>query len=167
MPANGKGSDISPPNPAKLNDPQHWRDKAEEARTKADGMGDLHAREMMERVAQGYDRLAQLAEWNGKSNYQIIFAHNRDSGVDRYRLEGDIVIFERVIAVDEEIRTLATWTVTQFMGANVDSRAKQKLLDMWASEISPPSFGSAPAFSLRKRPVRAQNPRCGVADRPS
>jgi hypothetical protein len=53
---------ISPPDPTQLDDPKHWRDKAEEARNKAEDMADPEARRIMESVAMAYDRLAELAE---------------------------------------------------------------------------------------------------------
>lgn len=48
-------SNISPPDLGRFGDPKHWRDKAEEARRKADDMTDDVAREIMERVAEDYD----------------------------------------------------------------------------------------------------------------
>jgi hypothetical protein len=45
-----------------LDDPEHWRDKADEARAKADEMGDPEAQEIMRRVADEYDRLAKEVE---------------------------------------------------------------------------------------------------------
>jgi hypothetical protein len=45
-----------------INDPEHWRSRAEEARSLAEEMTDLEARAMMLRIAEGYDRLAQHAE---------------------------------------------------------------------------------------------------------
>ena len=53
---------VSPPDPRRLDDPKHWRDKAEEARRKAEDMTDSEARETMMRVAEQYDRLAEKAE---------------------------------------------------------------------------------------------------------
>jgi hypothetical protein len=47
---------------ALLNDPDHWRARAEEARTIAEEMTDIEARAAMLRIADGYDRLAQHAE---------------------------------------------------------------------------------------------------------
>ena len=43
-------------------DPQHWRFRAEEARTVADQMTHEAARTIMRRIANDYDRLAKLAE---------------------------------------------------------------------------------------------------------
>jgi hypothetical protein len=43
-------------------DPEHWRFRAEEARTVADQMTDEGARTIMRRIALDYDRLAKVAE---------------------------------------------------------------------------------------------------------
>jgi hypothetical protein len=43
-------------------DPQHWRFRAEEARTVGDQMTHEVARTIMRRIALDYDRLAKLAE---------------------------------------------------------------------------------------------------------
>jgi hypothetical protein len=43
-------------------DPQHWRFRAEEARTVADQMTHEAARTIMRRIALDYDRLAKVAE---------------------------------------------------------------------------------------------------------
>ena len=42
--------------------PEHWRFRAEEARTVADQMAYEEARTIMRRIALDYDRLAKLAE---------------------------------------------------------------------------------------------------------
>ena len=43
-------------------DPEHWRFRAEEARTVADQMTHEEARTIMRRIANDYGRLAKLAE---------------------------------------------------------------------------------------------------------
>ena len=43
-------------------DPEHWRFRAEEARTVADQMTHEGARTIMRRIALDYDRLAKVAE---------------------------------------------------------------------------------------------------------
>ena len=43
-------------------DPQHWRFRAEEARTVADHMAHEEARAIIRRIAMDYDRLAKLAD---------------------------------------------------------------------------------------------------------
>jgi hypothetical protein len=45
-----------------VSDPEHWRFRAEEARTVADQMTHEEARTIMRRIALDYDRLAKLAE---------------------------------------------------------------------------------------------------------
>lgn len=55
-------SNISPSDPNKLYDPDHWRGKAVEARAKADEMGDDKARETMKNAARQYDQLVTMAE---------------------------------------------------------------------------------------------------------
>ena len=42
--------------------PEHWRFRAEEARTVADQMTHEEARMAMRRIARDYDRLVKLAE---------------------------------------------------------------------------------------------------------
>jgi hypothetical protein len=53
---------ITPADPSRLNDPKHWRDKAQEARIKGEGMRDPIARKTMQGVAHDYERLAARAE---------------------------------------------------------------------------------------------------------
>ena len=43
-------------------DPEHWRFRAEEARTVADQMTHEEAQTIMRRIANDYDRLAKVAE---------------------------------------------------------------------------------------------------------
>ena len=43
-------------------DPEHWRFRAEQARTVADHMTHEEARAIIRRIAMDYDRLAKLAE---------------------------------------------------------------------------------------------------------
>jgi hypothetical protein len=55
-------SNVTPPDPNRLDDPAHWLEKADEARTKAEEMRDAQAREMMLRVVREYEELAKRAE---------------------------------------------------------------------------------------------------------
>jgi hypothetical protein len=45
-----------------LDDPQHWRRRAEEARTVAEQLADPEAKRTMARIAADYERLAERAE---------------------------------------------------------------------------------------------------------
>ena len=45
-----------------LNDPGHWRERAEEARTRADQIGDPKSKNAMLRIAYNYELLAERAE---------------------------------------------------------------------------------------------------------
>ncbi len=47
---------------ALLNDPEHWRGRAEEARTIAEDIHDPEAKRMMLAIAEGYEQLAKRAE---------------------------------------------------------------------------------------------------------
>jgi hypothetical protein len=44
------------------NDPTHWRNRAQEARTRAAEMNDAEAKRQMLGIARGYERLAERAE---------------------------------------------------------------------------------------------------------
>jgi hypothetical protein len=46
-------------------DPQHWRDRAEEARANAAKITDLDSRRLMLEIAATYDNLAKKAEAGG------------------------------------------------------------------------------------------------------
>ena len=50
------------PSPHFINEPEHWRKRAEEARTLADQMNDPQSRQAMLRIATDYDHLARRAE---------------------------------------------------------------------------------------------------------
>ena len=45
-----------------MNNAQHWRDRAEEARAHAEQMNDPEAKRQMFEIAAGYERLAERAE---------------------------------------------------------------------------------------------------------
>ena len=45
----------------RLNDPQHWRDRAEQVRTIAGSLSDGTAKETLLDIAEKYDLLAKLA----------------------------------------------------------------------------------------------------------
>ena len=49
-------------NCARVNDPQHWRDRAEEARIRAEQICNPDASRMMLEIAASYERLAEKTE---------------------------------------------------------------------------------------------------------
>jgi hypothetical protein len=46
----------------RINDPKHWRERAEEARVVADAMTDEKTKKMMLRIANDYETMAKRAE---------------------------------------------------------------------------------------------------------
>src|SRR5262245_2270365 len=54
----------------RINDPKHWRARAEEARTVADEMNDPDSRRKMFRIAEDYEELATRAERRLKQQKQ-------------------------------------------------------------------------------------------------
>ena len=53
--------EVAPPLTRHADDPRHWRDRAEEARAKAELMTDSVARSSMLQAVNCYERLADLA----------------------------------------------------------------------------------------------------------
>jgi hypothetical protein len=49
------------PDAPHFNDPEHWRQRAEEARVLAEQMNDETSKQMMLRIADDYDKLAVRA----------------------------------------------------------------------------------------------------------
>jgi hypothetical protein len=45
-----------------INDPKHWRERAEQARTVAESLNDPHSKKAMLRIAKDYEELARRAE---------------------------------------------------------------------------------------------------------
>jgi hypothetical protein len=45
-----------------INDPKHWRERAEEMRTLAEALVDEQSKQTMFRIAEDYDRLADRAQ---------------------------------------------------------------------------------------------------------
>jgi hypothetical protein len=46
-----------------INDPKHWRDRADEIRALAEDMRDELSKQMMFRIADDYEQLAKRAEF--------------------------------------------------------------------------------------------------------
>jgi hypothetical protein len=53
-----------------INDPGHWRQRAEEARSIAEQMNDPQSKEAMLRIARDYEHLAERAERRAKGSGQ-------------------------------------------------------------------------------------------------
>jgi hypothetical protein len=58
---------LAPASSRYINDPKYWRRRAEEARGMAESFGDPASIEMMVKVAQQYEQLAEQAEARLKS----------------------------------------------------------------------------------------------------
>ena len=52
--------------PSYINHPEHWRDRAEEARKLAEQIEDADSKAAMLRIAKDYERLAERAELRAK-----------------------------------------------------------------------------------------------------
>jgi len=53
-----------------INNPAHWRQRAEEARTIAEQMNDSQSKDAMLRIAKDYEHLAERAEERAKGSGQ-------------------------------------------------------------------------------------------------
>jgi hypothetical protein len=53
-----------------LDDPEHWRSRAEEARTIAEQLSDPESKRTMLRIADDYERLAEHAKQRARSQSQ-------------------------------------------------------------------------------------------------
>jgi hypothetical protein len=58
----GRGEVMSPPGGSILDEPEHWRERAKEARNVAEQLSDPTVRAMMFRIAEDYERLAEHAQ---------------------------------------------------------------------------------------------------------
>jgi hypothetical protein len=54
-----------------INDPGHWRRRADELRALALGMNDEDAKQQMLRTANDYERLAKRAEERGRNGPEL------------------------------------------------------------------------------------------------
>jgi hypothetical protein len=63
---------VTPPEPDRLNDPKHWREKAHEARRQFDAMKDPVARATMQRVVEAYEGMALASEKTMSNHLQTM-----------------------------------------------------------------------------------------------
>ena len=54
-----------------INDPAHWRDRAQQMRVLAEDMNDEYSKAAMLRIAEEYERLAKRAEQRASGNYLV------------------------------------------------------------------------------------------------
>ena len=77
-----------------INDPQHWRDRAKEARAIADEMNDRDAKQMMLGIARSYILLAERAEaramaFGAKRTWMGVWIYPPGSWMSQTGLRGD------------------------------------------------------------------------------
>jgi hypothetical protein len=61
---------LSPVRHSILDDPEHWRQRAEEARSIADQLSDPESKRTILRIANDYERMAEHAEVRAKRQSQ-------------------------------------------------------------------------------------------------
>jgi pyruvate-formate lyase len=107
--------EIAPPSPKHINDPKHWRDRAEAARAKAELMNDAQARETMYHVAEEYDHLERQAEaaskeaarWRGRADSIRVRALQMTSVLSAEAMKQVAEDFEFLAEYAEQPRRLA------------------------------------------------------------
>jgi hypothetical protein len=63
-----------------FDDPEHWRQRAEQSRRLADQMNDAISKETMLTIAKDYDRLAERAEQRSKASPLAVIPPPPESG---------------------------------------------------------------------------------------
>ena len=66
-----------------INNPQHWLDRAKEARALTETIADLEAKRMMFGIADDYERLAQRAEERAARLMPLNTATQRKAPLER------------------------------------------------------------------------------------
>ena len=69
-----------------INDPKHWRDRAEEARTVADELTDPDSKRRMLRIAENYEELARCrtAAESCRQNFKLRYYPNSSASAEAY-----------------------------------------------------------------------------------